>query len=358
MSLPQSGIMSASMISKELGREENAHFSLGEEKTRSLAGKPQGTISFADFRGKSSEVVVTLSNRSDVTILQNLFEKDLWQSETTKRVFIPREVEIGIQQPRWAALKVGDDPWGGQLVLDVAGTITGGCGAMNGGTGGTAVHINRRGNANQKLTLHLTGTIRSGGGGGGRGGNGGRGYVNYEVREPNTGELFDGNSYSYCWEVSVRNNSSEVFWLDDFAGGTGDATHLVSPVGWNYYRGSYQGTYDDGFTDYHTYAVWRTKWRQDHYGGGMGGLGGAGAGYGNPASSGGRGSYGAGNSGSGGNGGDGGDYGCAGNTGATGANGNVASGQSGSKGGAAGLSILGMDNVNLINQGTLLGPTE
>jgi|GEM_PF-4867533 len=52
MTLPNSGVMTSSMINQELGREENALFNLGGEYERALAGKPTGPISFNDFYGK------------------------------------------------------------------------------------------------------------------------------------------------------------------------------------------------------------------------------------------------------------------------------------------------------------------
>ncbi|MCL1038331.1 hypothetical protein L2750_14450 [Shewanella submarina] len=54
MALPSSGKITAAMINKELGRAENAPFSLNGAAERALAGKPTGAISFADFHGKSS----------------------------------------------------------------------------------------------------------------------------------------------------------------------------------------------------------------------------------------------------------------------------------------------------------------
>ena len=67
--LPTTGPISASMINETLGRAPTATFSLGGAEERALAGVPTGTISFADFYGKSgqtdSEVLVTVGSWFD-----------------------------------------------------------------------------------------------------------------------------------------------------------------------------------------------------------------------------------------------------------------------------------------------------
>lgn len=54
MTLPLSGVMTASMINVELGRASNASFAIGGSEERALAGVPSGTIKFSDFYGKAS----------------------------------------------------------------------------------------------------------------------------------------------------------------------------------------------------------------------------------------------------------------------------------------------------------------
>ena len=62
MALPTTGAISASMINLELGKASNAQFNIAGSDERGLADKPSGTISFADFRGKSAwDVVISPS---------------------------------------------------------------------------------------------------------------------------------------------------------------------------------------------------------------------------------------------------------------------------------------------------------
>ena len=62
MALPSTGVISTSMINVELGRASNAPFSINGSEERALAGKPSGSISFSDFRGKSAwDVVISPS---------------------------------------------------------------------------------------------------------------------------------------------------------------------------------------------------------------------------------------------------------------------------------------------------------
>lgn len=57
MALPTEGVISASMINEELGRDPNAPFDLNDPEVRGLAGKPSGAISFQDFYGKSNSIL-------------------------------------------------------------------------------------------------------------------------------------------------------------------------------------------------------------------------------------------------------------------------------------------------------------
>lgn len=54
MTLPSSGQIAASDINVELGRAWNHFFDMNAAAERNLAGKPTGSIGFADFYGKSN----------------------------------------------------------------------------------------------------------------------------------------------------------------------------------------------------------------------------------------------------------------------------------------------------------------
>lgn len=54
MTLPASGVISASDINVELGRAAGAYFDINGTAERTLAGVPSGAISFSSFHGKSN----------------------------------------------------------------------------------------------------------------------------------------------------------------------------------------------------------------------------------------------------------------------------------------------------------------
>lgn len=53
MTLPSTGVISASMVNVELRRAAGAAFSMNAGPERTLANKPSGVIRFSDFRGKT-----------------------------------------------------------------------------------------------------------------------------------------------------------------------------------------------------------------------------------------------------------------------------------------------------------------
>ncbi|NKW09449.1 hypothetical protein HGG76_06025 [Ochrobactrum tritici] len=199
------------MINRELGRADNTPFSLNDPAVRALAGKPSGGISFADLRGKSSEIVVNLTSR--VAFACKICFRRLTGPRPQKRVVIPAGVEIGGNNLDWALVPAWDatgqaGSWNGDLILENRGVISGVPGGGNSGRGGNCIRAIFGGRSGQKLQLINSGTIRAGGGGGGRGGDGGGGFWDeaYTAREPASGEYYDyPNTYwskSEGWSVS------------------------------------------------------------------------------------------------------------------------------------------------------------
>lgn len=363
MALPSSGSMTAAMINAELGRAANAAFSLNGAAERVLAGVSSGAISMASFYGKSSEIVVNMAAGGAAVTLESLFSAADWVSETQKRVILPAGVERGNSANANAAVTVGTTGWGGNLIFEVRGTISGRGGTANSGVGGNALQANRVGNANQKLSLILTGTLRGGGGGGGLGGTGGSGSNSSLVQE---GPTF--SSYSYQWMTFYAEDGpsiplTHIMWAgqDLYYGYDGGASGTqwgsAGPLnlgGWDYYRGS---SVEGHGGDPNTYQIYRQRWDSVPTVGGTGGVGGKGEGYDGARTSGASGAAGGANAGAGGTGGAGGLYGASGGTGSTGANGNASNGAAGAAGGLAGFGLLNAANVNLTNSGTIQGRT-
>lgn len=376
MALPSSGIITAAMINTELGRAANAPFNLNDAAVRALAAKPSGAISFSDFYGKASEIVKTVTASRVNLCLQDLFTPAEWVANTPKRVVINAGVEIGDTSSNWALVQAWDatgvaGSWVNSLTLENRGVISGRPGPANSGVGGTALRVIFGGRSGQKLLVNNLGTIRGGGGGGGRGGNGGTGgggqYAS-NVRDPASGERYDGsNMWRYAigwsWTSIIVNGAQITVWPVT-------ATSLASG-GYTYYRGALRNTwYDEDGAQYNDYAWYRTSSstvNTNGGGGGAGGNGGVGQGYGQLAAAGANGAGGAagganagagGTGGKGGNGGGWGAAGAAGATGNTGAAGNRtggAAGAGGAAGGAAGCYVDGNSNVTFVAAGTRQG---
>ncbi|SBW15291.1 hypothetical protein BR10RB9215_C12142 [Brucella sp. 10RB9215] len=375
MTLPSTGVITASMINRELGRADNAPFSLNDPAVRVLAGKPSGGISFADLRGKSSEIVVNLTSRVAVC-LQDLFSPTDWASDTKKRVVIPAGVEIGGDNLDWAIVPAWDatgqaGSWGGELFLDVLGVISGQAGAVNGGRGGNCIRAIFGGRNGQKLQLRVIGgTIRAGGGGGGRGGDGGGGFYDYTQYEPSDGSFTSNYTGPFIpndailWEArtTIANSPFQgytaVWWGGEiYRSGVSTAYNTTSSVvvgDWLYERGSKQ-TYNGGLRS-DIYYIRRSRSARAYTSGGAGGNGGNGVGYGIGASAGAWGAAGGTNAGAGGRGGDGGGWGAGGAWGVAGGNGNNGGGAGGAAGGAAGYAITGLGFVQIVqNTGSIVG---
>lgn len=374
MALPSTGIITAEMINQELGRAANAPFSLNDAAVRALAGKASGVISFADLRGKSSEIVkvITASQGSNWGVsMRSLFTYAEWSSDTDKRIIINAGVELGSTlatgRAMWVQNEAQSDSWGGKLTLENRGTLSGAGGARNSGSGGAALFVNVSGKSGQLLQLINTGIIRGGGGGGGRGGAGGPGQYGTSVREPASGHAWQKSVYEYTSrEIRAtpdKNNPNPPrtgwrYWI--VWGGTYlmNGTIINDPV----FRPS---MVFNGIT-YTTEAEWkqgqdsgviRTYTAMTQTVGGAGGQGGLGQGYGQARGEGTAGAAGGTNAGHGNWGNWGGEWGQAGLRGLDGTAGNVGAGAAGQNGGAAGYSILGNNRVSRSGSGSLLGPT-
>lgn len=378
MALPTSGPLTAAMVNAELERSANARLNLSDADARALAARPSGAVNLSHFRGKSWEIIVTLTDTT-VDRLDRLFSTADWQSDRPKRVIIPAGTEFGNAGRNYAIATTSTAAgqaasFGGRLTLENRGTISGTGGAANGGAAGNAIYSNLPGKSGQKLIVENYGTIRGGGGGGGKGGNGGTGgggYYHYTVNEPASGWYGNG---SYCFADSGRDTNDygiKYNWTLYWAGvqqawGSNRSPGSRVVGAYTYYRGT--EFYDVGLSQ--QYQVRRTSSATANTNGGAGGAGGNGGrgqGYGQSRHNGSGGAAGAaggtnaGAGGTGGTGGNGGTWGAAGgtgNTGATGANGNRTNGYggaAGANGGAAGKAITDPANVTLVNHGTIQG---
>jgi len=61
MALPSTGTISMSQVNVELGKAATALIGLNDANVRSLAGRPSGTISMADLRGKAAYTPVSIT---------------------------------------------------------------------------------------------------------------------------------------------------------------------------------------------------------------------------------------------------------------------------------------------------------
>lgn len=379
MALPSSGLITAAMISQELGRAPTAPFNINDPLIREIAGKPSGSIKFSDLHGKSYEIVKRITTSgAGPDLIKSLFTASEWASKRPKRVIINSGVEIGGNGHGYA-LAVTDNASGqagsfaGRLILENHGFISGRGGAANGGAGKDALLANFLGRDGNKLEIYNYGTIRGGGGGGGRGGTGGTGgggsYDTF-TKEPATGYRYHSTTDHYYTRGTTRR------WVWN---GTTVSTSSGSPTagGWKYYAGNERSYgYDRETNDGNLIGQW-WKYEIRREGnvttntnggtGGAGGNGGRGQGYGQARANGAGGAAGAaggtnagrgGTGGTGGNGGDWGAAGAAGNSGATGAAGNRTSGAAGAggaAGGAAGCYINGNARVTWHVNGTRQG---
>lgn len=378
MPLPSNGPLAMSAVNTELGKSSNTQTSLNAADVRALAEKPGNntTIAFSDLRGKYIELVKVVSTNTRIDLLKSLFTSAEWAADNVKRVIINSNVEV---IPAGAyAVAVTDNAsgqagsFGGRLILDNRGTITGNGGGP-GAAGQHGLYVNFLGRHNNKLEIHNTGTIRAGGGGGGTGGRGGNGNYSVYVREPQSGGHFSAGYNTYGeyryysrGQGGDRNEESEgriawYGWIMYNRSSAGSFPGSYSVDGWTYERyGNYTVPREHGYQGtYNTNGIFRHRTDWSNTWGGAGGAGGRGAGYGQSWANGAGGAGGSGaNAGAGGAGGRGGDFGAWGTTGARGNNGNLESGQNGSGGAAPGFAIW-TPNVayfTLVNSGLIQGP--
>lgn len=296
------------------------------------------------------EVVVTLSSSATHIVLKTLFTSDEWANTLlNKRVVVPAGVTIGtaslsqvIMPTPTADGQAGS--FGGDLTLEVSGTLSGLGGAANSGVGGTVILGNLPGIDGRNMIVNLMpgGVIRAGGGGGGKGGKGGAG--SYQSPYTFTEGPFYVNppgyvavaGWNYYWAGSLLNP------------GPGGPNPYDHSDGWRYAPVTLQsGT---------AYSIKRSQTRYNTIAtvGGTAGNGGRGRGYDGAPTTGAAAVAGGTNAGASGKSGDGGEWGLSGQMGATGAAGNAGVGLIGSAGGAAGYYLNGLANVTLNNLGGTL----
>lgn len=299
------------------------------------------------------EIVKTLTSFNNVTdsdIVEGYFTPAEWQSPNTKRFIIASGVEINAIYGKGLATSVS--PFGGRLIVENHGVISGPQGVANGGTGGIGLVVPHLGAAGNRVELINRGIIRGGGGGGGKGGAGGGGYYDtpQTVRDPASGDL--GAAGQYQWYANA--NAVKIWWggaviYDGMPG----AVTQIDVGGWTYFKGATFGP--------SAFRIWRqqTTYNRTYTNGGAGGDGGRGQGAPSGWSAGIGGAAGGTNAGRGGAGGNGGDWGQNGVAGATGSAGNNGAGAAGSPGGVAGAAISGVDQLTIVeNTGQIIGRTE
>lgn len=357
MALPASGLITAAMINQELGRASNAALSLNDPAVRALAGKPSGAISFSDFHGKSSEIVVTVSSNliSAATNMVSLFGSADWASATNKRLVINSGVRVRRLYITTA--------FGGTLTIENHGIIEGEGGAANGGAGGYGFYTNQ--GSPSTLKLINNGTIRGGGGGGGKGGTGGGGSYSSSVRQPASGEYYNRSTSGAEYMVSYANYVPQLnfLWNGVTVASFNQSTIPPSTTagGYTYYVGT-QREMAAPYGPQHParivyYGIYRTSSSTVNTSGGAGGNGGQGIGSDQSQTNGSAGAPGGTNAGDGGTGGNGGTWGTAGGAGAAGQDGNRTNGTAGSAGGRGGYSIQGYNRVDYSGSGSLVGST-
>lgn len=304
--------------------------------------------------------------------LQDLFTPAQWTDPNLhKRVVIPAALEVGsLSGPAVAVASTSTttDRWGGQLSMEVLGTVSGHGGAPYSGAGGDAIHVNLLGSEDQKLSIINYGTIRAGGGGGGLGGIGGEGSQDAEINpsavvgnnDPNFG-MGIRDMGAYFANVWIRWQGADVVntivekseWggrITKYA----DGWSYSAPDGWHY-RSMIAWLQQPGTPPTNWYTFYRYQLVAMETSGGGAGEPGRGQGFEAAATTGAppvAGGVGAGASGRSGNGGA---WGVEGQAGENGSDGNVGDGGAGSPGGLAGFYLSGSERAEFTNLGVVLG---
>lgn len=298
---------------------------------------------------------ITSFNRdTDNDIVEGYFTPAEWSSNVTKRFVIASGVEVNAIYGK--GLATSTSRFGGRLIVENHGVVSGPQGAANGGTGGIGLVVPHLGTGGNRVELINRGIIRGGGGGGGKGGAGGGGYYDTPstVREPTSGYTYVANN-QYMWSVSSTNVT--IYWggVAVYSAARGDAGSVtqIDAGGWSYFRGAVSGPAS------YSLARQQTTSTRTYTNGGAGGDGGRGQGAPSGWSAGIGGTAGGTNAGWGGAGGNGGDWGQNGVAGTAGSPGNNGGGAAGSPGGVAGAAISGIDQLTIVeNTGQIIGRTE
>jgi len=223
MTLPASGIITATMINVELGRAANAPFSLNDPEVRALAGKPSGAISFNDFHGKSS-----YTREPALGDVYTLGVKEWAYPQQT-----------GYAHIRWN----GDWITGGVLPKNAVRFTSGDWTYYRGG------YREYRSFYGWGIYHYFYGVWRE---------TAGANQATYiEVREPDEGEIYNIDTR---WRENV-NAGAYVIWAgqESFAGTGGFSTY--SDDEWVYHRGEFVEYYPpDGFNYYKIYRTRVEEW--------------------------------------------------------------------------------------------------
>lgn len=319
-----------------------------------LGTVPVQKVYLGTYQIWGNEIVVVLGNRSTSLFLKSLFTTADWASNTRKRVVVPAGVEIGTNTNFAIAISATADgqatSFGGELIIDNFGTVSGLGGAPNSGGGGDAILANLLGRSGQKLIVNNYGTLRAGGGGGGRGGNGGAGSYGYNYREPSSG-WYSWNNGGYEFRYTFGNATMSAMWNGSTVGSTPGYASSISAGGWTYLRGP---DVDEGSASA-IFMIARQTTAYQPTSGGVAGNAGRGQGFDGAASAGANPVAGGTNAGASGKSGDGGAWGQPGQTGANGSAGNAGSGTAGATGGLAGAYLASSANAIFNNHGTVQG---